>query len=98
MYISPQTYLSDFSYLSSFCSGIPEDRNFPSWAEPWFLPLAAVSCGDEFHVLIAHGVKKAAFSPALGLGWAAGGSMPIKNDASALLVVEDCSSGLFLKK
>jgi len=68
------------------------------WAELWFLPLATVSCGNEFHVLIIQGVRKASFYQLRGWGWAAVGSMPIRSDASALLVVEDCSSGLFLKK
>lgn len=49
---------------------------------------------QELHVLLRQGVKTA---PVI-TGPAAPGNSPIRDDAAALLVVEDCSSGLFLKK
>lgn len=73
-------------------------KEFPGWAMLWLLPLATVSCSNEFHVLTMQGVKKVPFYQPQGWGWAAAGNMPIKNDASALLVVEDCSPGLLLHK
>lgn len=62
---------------------------------------AGQSCWQQFLVAGApraerKGIKNLLLSPRAGL--AAPGNSPIRDHATALLVVEDCSSGLFLKK